>query len=177
MMELELDHSRPAHPLNYGDRRGTKIDKVIIHTTQGECPDEKKAGAALNWFANPDAQASAHFVIAPTGKIYQCVDETHAAWHAGNSAYNRRSVGIECAGDCFQKKMWTPALFASLCSLVADICKRFKIAPDQEHVMGHADVPDPRNPGKYGGAHGHTDPGKFFPWDRFFQTVKGMVKP
>jgi N-acetyl-anhydromuramyl-L-alanine amidase AmpD len=174
MLELQIE-KRPACATNYSDRRGSKIDRVIIHTTQGECSDEKKAQAALNWFADPDAQASAHYVVGPDGRIFQCVDETQAAWHAGNSAYNRRSVGIECAGDCYNAKMWTPALFASLVSLTADICKRLKIEPDRDHVIGHDTVPDPRNLGKFGGAHHHVDPWKHFPWDRFLQSLKGML--
>lgn len=165
--------SRPAHPLNYGSRRDTRISIVIVHATQGDCPDEKKAQAAVNWFANPDAQASAHYVIAHNGVVYQCVEENEAAWHAGNGVYNRRSIGIECAGDCYQKAMWTPALMASLAALTASICKRHEIPVDREHIIGHDVVPDPRDPSKFGGHSHHTDPGKFFPWDRFIQSVKG----
>jgi N-acetyl-anhydromuramyl-L-alanine amidase AmpD len=174
MVELQIDH-RPANALNYGDRRGSKVDMVIVHSTQGACSDEKKAQAAINWFADPDSQASAHYVIDQTGRIFQCVDEAQAAWHAGNSRYNRRSVGIECAGDCYDPRMWTPALMASLVSLVADVCRRLKIPPDRDHIIGHDTVPDPRNPGQFGGAHHHVDPGKHFPWIKFVEQVKGMV--
>ena len=30
---------------------------------------------------------------------------------------------------------------------------------DRTHVIGHSEVPDPNNPGLYGGSDHHTDPG------------------
>jgi N-acetyl-anhydromuramyl-L-alanine amidase AmpD len=163
---IQIEH-RPANPLNYSERRGSKIDMIVIHTTQGPT-----AQSAINWFADPDAHASAHYVISPEGKIYRCVDDTKNAWHAGNGPYNRRSIGIECAGDCYHAKMWTPELVAALHDLCRDICKRLHIPADREHIIGHDRVPNPKDPTKFGGANGHVDPGKHFDWTALYAALE-----
>lgn len=157
----------PADARNYGSRRGAQIDTIVIHTTQGSWE------GAVAWFKDFDAQASAHFVISHDGLIVQCVDEDFAAWHAGNGAVNRRSIGIECEGDCDRAETWTPALVAALCELGRDLVKRFGIRPDRDHVYGHEDVPDPRDPSKKGGAHHHRDPGRYMPWATFMAALVG----
>ena len=161
---------RPANAHNYSSRRGCKIDTIIVHTTQSN------AASAVHWFADPDAMASAHYVVGADGTITQCVPEEYAAWHAGNGAINRRSIGIECEGDCDRAETWTPALTASLCWLMRDLATRYNIIVDRDHVMGHEDVPDPRDITKKGGAHHHRDPGKWFPWTLVMTAMQNAVK-
>ena len=40
------------------------------------------------------------------------------------------------------------------------LTERYGISVDRQHVMGHCDVPDPRNPKQFGGMHHHSDPGR-----------------
>ncbi len=44
-------------------------------------------------------------------------------------------------------------------------------------IAGHVDVPDPDNPALGGGDSNHTDPGLFFPWDRFLALVGNAEDP
>jgi len=69
---------------------------IILHYTAGD-----SASNAINWFKNPQSQASAHFVIGRDGSITQMVATNRRAWHAGTSRWgeltdiNTYSVGIE----------------------------------------------------------------------------------
>lgn len=161
----------PAAHSNYGPRFNTVIDTAVIHTTEGPYH------AALNWFANPAAKASAHYVIAQTGQIGESVPEAMEAFHAGNSAVNRRSIGIELEG--YAEQGWVPpaAQMDSLVRLLADVCERHAIPLDRTHIYGHAEVDDPSNaiPNDHlGGLHHHHDPGPQFPWDDLMARVRAL---
>lgn len=156
---------RPAAPTNYGARGGQPIDLIVLHTTQGTL------GSALAWFADPTAHASAHFVIGQDGSVCQCVPLDRAAWHSGNGNVNRRSVGIECEGDCHRPDTWTAEMQDALCHLVAWLVAEHGIPADRSHIIGHDEVPDPKHPGQFGGLNHHTDPGPFAPWARIIAAA------
>lgn len=69
---------------------------LVLHYTAGTTLD-----GAVSWFKNPEAKASAHFVIDRNGSVIQLVELNKCAWHAGKSAWgniqglNRYSIGIE----------------------------------------------------------------------------------
>jgi N-acetylmuramoyl-L-alanine amidase len=73
-------------------RRAPHVDTLVIHYTASDSEIRD-----LRWLCNPDARASAHYLIGRTGKIWQLVPDTCVAWHAGNSEINARSIGIELA--------------------------------------------------------------------------------
>lgn len=88
---------------NFSGRGGWRIDGIVIHYTAGG-----KASGTIRWLCNPQARASAHFVISRDGRITQLVDLGMKAWHAGVSKMalssgemtpdaNRFTVGIELA--------------------------------------------------------------------------------
>ena len=54
------------------------IDKIIIHITQGSW------ASAINWFQNPRANVSAHYIVGRRGRVAQCVRNEDIAWHAGH---------------------------------------------------------------------------------------------
>lgn len=146
---------------NYGGDR-TKVDTVVIHTSEGT------ADSAISWFGmdhKPSGQGptSAHYLIGQDGKIYSLVPEAKIAYHAGNWDVNVKSIGIELEGKSADSSIFTLAMLASLVILVRDICRRFAIPMDRKHIIGHNEV---------SGAT-HTDPGKFFPWDKFMNTLTG----
>lgn len=145
-----------AAPQNYSSRKGTKIDMLVIHVTQGS----KKSAVA--WFKNPAAKVSAHYVVGQDGSVTSCVPEAMQAWHAANSDVNRRSVGIECEGFVDQPAMWASALYGALVRLSSDLCKRYGIPSSRVKIVGHSEVP---------GA-SHTDPGQYMPWDRFLADLQ-----
>ncbi|QDU32008.1 N-acetylmuramoyl-L-alanine amidase A [Poriferisphaera corsica] len=78
---------------NASNRWGTKVDSIVMHTTEGSGVYEN----TVRWFRNSGNNSnSAHFVIARDGRVTQMVDSTRRAWHG--TYYNRRSIGIEMSG-------------------------------------------------------------------------------
>lgn len=63
------------------------IDAIILHTSAGAWPGDAA------WLCNPASKVSYHYLIAPSGTIYELVDPQHRAWHAGASSLAGR-------GDC-----------------------------------------------------------------------------
>jgi len=76
---------------NFENRYGFSPDIIVNHITAGT-----KVSSALNWFANPAAQASSHFIVDVDGTIYQCVPIDKAAWGNGTSvkAGDNRYYGL-----------------------------------------------------------------------------------
>lgn len=148
-------------------RGGTAIDVVVIHTVQGSY------NGCISWFANPAASASAHFVVRSSdGAVTQMVEEDDTAWHAGNWSYNQRSIGIEHEGWVDDPGTWyTDELYAGSAALVRYLVAKYGIPVDRDHIIGHDEVPDPNNPGQFGGAGHHTDPGGGWDWDAFMALL------
>lgn len=141
--------------------RGAKqINYIIIHVTQGSW------AGTLNWFQDPRAQVSAHYVIRSSdGKIGQSVREKNIAWHAGNWTYNEHSIGIEHEGYVSEKKWFTDAMYRSSARLSAYLCKKYNIPIDRKHIIGHYQVP----------GSDHTDPGPYWNWDKYMRLVKSYA--
>jgi N-acetyl-anhydromuramyl-L-alanine amidase AmpD len=138
---------------------GRTIKYIIVHVMQGTLV------GTTAWFkkANP-ARASAHYSIGVKGDVVRHVQDADIAHHAGNWAYNKVSVGIELEGYV-DKLQVTDAMMTSLVQLCQDLQKTYGVSG--VNIIGHCDVPHPKDPKKKGGAHGHTDPGPKFPWDTF----------
>jgi N-acetyl-anhydromuramyl-L-alanine amidase AmpD len=164
---------------NYGARQNTHVDLVVLHTTEScRTPAAIEGGrspSAVNWFADPSAKASAHYVIGREGAIWGSVPEGEAAWHCGNALWNRRSIGIEVEGFAGKRETWSPEVMAALVALVADICQRHGIPADPAHIIGHADVPDPASPWLKGGRSHHTDPGPHLQFGALVDAVRAEL--
>ncbi|MFD6416368.1 N-acetylmuramoyl-L-alanine amidase [Streptomyces sp. NPDC060194] len=148
--------------LRYADRPDDyTIDRIVIHVTQGSY------ASALRVFRSPLHAAAAHYVVrAKDGRIAQCVQERDVAFHAGNRAYNERSVGIEHEGFVDRPEDFTDVMYESSARLAAAICVRHGFPPDREHIIAHHEVP---------GAD-HTDPGPHWDWDRYIRLVRAAEK-
>lgn len=74
-----------------------KPEGIVVHDTAGRLD----GATSVNWFMNPNANASAHLVIHRDGKVTQMAPFNTKTWHAGKSSFNGRagvnnfSVGIE----------------------------------------------------------------------------------
>ncbi|MFF4119436.1 N-acetylmuramoyl-L-alanine amidase [Streptomyces sp. NPDC001714] len=148
-----------ASPANYrtADRPSDyPIDRVVIHVTQGGYASAVKA------FQDPAHEAAAHYIVRKDGRITQLVRELDVAFHAGNRSYNERSVGIEHEGFVDRPEDFTAAMYAASARLTAAICRRYGMAVDREHVIGHVEVPGTD----------HTDPGKHWDWGRYMGLVR-----
>lgn len=159
----------PANSANYTPASrpiSGQIDKIIIHMTQGSW------SSALNWFQDPAAQASAHYTIRSwDGFLGQSVYEKDIAWHAGNWYYNQTSIGIEHEGFVSNPAWFTEALYDSSAWLSAYLCNKYGIPVDRDHIISHSEIPDPFDPGQYGGAGNHTDPGFYWDWYKYMDYV------
>src|SRR5690242_565457 len=109
---------------------------VVLHTMVGT------VSSAAYRFGLETEQASATYGIGLDGKLYQWVDERDAAWANGATGRGGRgdnldsiSIEHEDGGDYDGPR--TPALYAASIQLVADICRRYEIPCDRQHVIGH----------------------------------------
>ncbi len=147
-----------ASSANYtnSSRTGADIDVIVIHTVQGSY------AGCISWFQNSDASVSAHYVVRRSdGAITQMVHHEDRAWHAGNSEYNRRSIGIEHEGFIDRADNYTDPMLESSAALVRWLAADLGIPLDRDHIIGHIEVPRAT----------HTDPGPHWPWDRFMALV------
>jgi N-acetylmuramoyl-L-alanine amidase len=160
---IDRSYSSPGHR--------DRIRFLVIHYTHANFE------RTMQIMAGEDS--SYHYVIRenpPT--IYQLVDESRAAYHAGNSSWrgytqlNESSVGVSLVnggsgatngGD--RPTGWVPYPEAQLevaIELIKDIVKRHKIRP--ESIVGHGEIAPQRK----------VDPGPLFPWKRLADA--GLIK-
>lgn len=142
----------------------SRVHHLVLHYTDG---DEARSLATLT-----GPNVSAHYVVPLPARwvygqprIYQLVDESRRAWHAGVSAWQHRhnlndtSIGIEIVNrgptDTTQGRVWAPYpphQIDAVIALARDIIARHGIDPTD--VVGHADIAPSRK----------IDPGPRFPW-------------
>lgn len=179
------DNYAPAHwipaPLgNYAVGRPAGITNIIIHDTEGSYQ------SAIDRFADPTQGVSAHYTIrSADGDITQMVHEADTGFHAGNRAYNDRSIGIEHEGYAAHPQQWyTDTMLQASARLVAAICVKYNIVPTHTgaspgargSIIGHADIPS-EDGLHWGGNDSHTDPGSGWPWSRYMQMVQSYLVP
>ncbi|CUH76509.1 N-acetylmuramoyl-L-alanine amidase [Tropicibacter naphthalenivorans] len=126
---------------------------VVLHYTAMD-----SAEGARDWLCNPQAEVSAHYVLAEDGRLWQLVREADRAWHAGAGSWgacadvNSASVGIEIANTGYHP--FPEPQISVLEQLLAGILQRWSIRP--ERVVGHSDTALGRK----------IDPGGRFDWRR-----------
>ncbi|SFB70270.1 N-acetylmuramoyl-L-alanine amidase [Massilia yuzhufengensis] len=141
---------------------------LVLHYTVSDKPTSIKILT--------EQQVSSHYLLTDDAQpiTYRLVDETRAAYHAGNSSWknftqlNNSSIGIEIVNkgwvDTPQGRVFAPfpqPQVDALLVLVKDIVQRHGIAP--ENVLGHSDIAPLRK----------QDPGPLFPWQQLAQA--GLV--
>lgn len=148
--------------LRYADRPDDfSVDRIVIHVTEGSY------ATAVRVFRDPVHAAAAHYVIrGKDGHIAQMARELDVAFHAGNRAYNERSIGIEHEGFVDRPETLTDVMYRSSARLAADICARYEIPVDRKHIIGHNEVPGAT----------HTDPGPNWDWDTYIRLVRAAAK-
>lgn len=133
--------------------RDTMRNDIVIHN-DGANLSANTVHAALR-----HSRLSYHYFIDRRGKIYNFVDISRAAEHAGRSSYqntknwNDFSIGVCLQGSIFTT--YTPAQYASLNKLIQHLRRRYPHAPPSR-VVGHSDVAHPKGRKK--------DPGIHFDW-------------
>ncbi|MFR9675376.1 N-acetylmuramoyl-L-alanine amidase [Streptomyces sp. TR06-5] len=149
----------PADPSNYADGRSSSITHVVVHVTQGSY------AGTINWFQNPDADVSAHYVVRSSdGQVTQMVRDADTAWHARSG--NPYSIGIEHEGYVDDPTWFTDAMYRASAALTEHLCDTYGIPKDRTHIVGHSEVPN----------NDHTDPGPYWDWDYYMQLVGGSTQ-
>lgn len=177
---VDHTHGAPSHT--------SRVRHLVIHYTSS---DEARSLATLT-----GPHVSAHYVLPLPARrhdgeplIYQLVDESRRAWHAGASAWRGRtnlndtSIGIEIVNHGPDRSFaeveaaleadpevappihWAPypgAQLDALIRLARDIIARHGIRPSD--VVAHSDIAPTRK----------IDPGPAFPWQRLYEAGIGV---
>lgn len=153
-----------ASSSNFGvSERGVEdITHVVIHTVQGSY------GSCINWFKNPQAKVSAHYVVRSSdGDVTQMVREKDTAWH--DKCFNTTTVGIEHEGYVADPELWyTDAMYLGSARLTAYLAHKYDVPIDHDRILGHGDAPDCSD---------HTDPGSGWDWDHYLELVETSGAP
>jgi N-acetylmuramoyl-L-alanine amidase len=89
----------------------------------------------------PMSKVSSHYLAYEDGRMFQLVDESKRAWHAGRGSWDGETEMNSCT-----------------VGIVRAIMDRHGL--DKHHVIGHSDLAPTRKP----------DPGPKFPWKRFAEA-------
>lgn len=177
---VDHSHGAPSH--------GSRVRHLVIHYTS--------SGEARSLATLTSPHVSAHYVLPLPARrhdgeplIYQLVDESRRAWHAGASAWQGRtnlndtSIGIEIVNHGPDRSFaqveaaleadpeaappihWAPypeAQITALIRLARDIIARHGIHPTD--VVAHSDIAPSRK----------IDPGPAFPWRTLYEAGIGV---
>ncbi|HLP21871.1 MAG TPA: N-acetylmuramoyl-L-alanine amidase, partial [Chitinophagales bacterium] len=129
---------------NYSSGRNHSIDTWVNHWI-----GTGTAAGAVSWFQNCSANASAHFVTANNGTIYQVVPVANTAWHCGASGYpynNGRSIGQEHEATNANPGLWnSTAMLQASANMACYFCTQYGIATNQNNtspgICGHQNMP------------------------------------
>lgn len=155
--------SRPSP--NFDSRGNQTIDMLVLHYTDMDTTED-----AVARLCDADAKVSAHYVVSEQGEVFQLVNETDRAWHAGEShwrgsaAINSRSIGIEIAnrGHSNDYPDFPAVQMAAVIALSRDIVERYNIP--ERNVVGHSDIAFLRK----------VDPGEKFDWRALAKAGVGI---
>lgn len=129
---------------NFTTGRNHSIDTWVNHWI-----GTGTAAGAVSWFQNCSASASAHFVTANNGTIYQVVPIANTAWHCGASGYpynNSRSIGEEHEATVSNPGLWnSTAMLQASAQMACYFCNQYSIATNQNNtspgICGHQNMP------------------------------------
>lgn len=149
--ELQIDRSIQAKS------QDSRVEMIVVHYTA--------TGTDASIKILSEHNVSSHYLITDDRRpvIYQLVDESRRAWHAGVSEWygrtdiNAASIGIEIVNHGGSGTSWAPyseAQIDALITLMHDIVRRHQIKP--HNIVGHSDIAPQRK----------VDPGPLFPWKR-----------
>ncbi|SHI28349.1 N-acetylmuramoyl-L-alanine amidase [Pollutimonas bauzanensis] len=155
---LDIDRSIQAKSQN------SRVEFIVLHYTSTGNEASLKILSQLN--------VSSHYLITndPAPRVYQLVDESRRAWHAGVSEWfgrsdmNASSIGIEIVNHGREGGDWEPytaAQTAVIGALLQDIIRRHQIKAI--NIVGHSDIAPQRK----------IDPGPLFPWKQLAQQGIG----
>ena len=88
-------------------------------------------------FQDKTSKVSAHYGISGT-RVWHWVKDENVAYHSGNYAMNQKSIGIE--HDATTDHDASEQTYQTSAQLIRDICLRYNIPIDREHIIKHSQV-------------------------------------
>jgi N-acetyl-anhydromuramyl-L-alanine amidase AmpD len=151
-----------GYPDGTKGRNGRQPIAVVLHIAEGSL-----LGCDA-WFNSPNnAGSSTQYCIGKRGEIHQYVEETDAAWGNGQVRKpswrllipdvnpNLYTISIEHEG--FTGQPWTEEMYQADVWLIKQICQRWRIPIDRDHIIGHYQIDSVTRA---------RCPGTGLPWDR-----------
>lgn len=158
------------HPSPNFNERKHPVSMIVLHYTV--IPTCEEALVRLSETTNAAGKVSAHYLVDRDGSIYNLVDESKRAWHAGLGSWgglddiNSRSIGIEIVNvgltEDGKREPFPDAQINAVIKLCRDIQTRYNISPC--NIVGHSDVAPARK----------QDPGEAFPWKKLAEAGVGI---
>lgn len=145
----------------YNDRKGKRIDTLVIHASAQTTSDALMAKLV-------ERELSSHYLVDEEGEITRMVPEACRAWHAGVGEWNGEkdlnstSIGIEMCNTLFGEEPFKARQIEGLTELCLHLIDKYDIAPTQ--IIGHSDLAPTRK----------IDPGVMFPWDKMAENGVGV---
>ncbi|MBE1236778.1 N-acetylmuramoyl-L-alanine amidase [Phaeovibrio sulfidiphilus] len=144
---------------------GVPVDTLVLHYT-----GMTSGRAAFLRMMDPQAQVSAHWMVAENGALTALVPEHRRAWHAGVSFWrghtglNARSIGIEIVnpGHEYGYRPFPEPQMRAVIRLCRAILSRHPIGP--QGIVAHSDIAPVRK----------EDPGELFDWPRLAREGVGL---
>lgn len=161
-MKLE----RRASPNQNHRPLGTVIDTLVLHADAS-----KKMAGTISWILNKASRVSYHYAIGRAGHVYEFVQPTRRAWHAGKSVFhgkpncNDYSIGV-CFSNDQAGEPFPDLQVEAGAKLVASLMGLYPIP--LERITTHAAIAVP--PGR------KTDPGPLFPLTFFLSRVQHYLE-
>ena len=124
---------------NFSTETENSVELIVLHHTGGTYE------SAVNWLTNPNANVSAHVVIAKDGERTVLASPRTRTWHAGRSSYKGRNnvndfgVGVEFAGDT-NKEPLTFKQIDSFIDYFYNHLKEFFPKPDSNIITDHRTI-------------------------------------
>ena len=169
---------------DYSWEREEEITHIVLHFTSAVTispTDPYNYDTIRQIFV--DNQVSAHYLLNREGAVTRLVADDRAAWHAGKGTWgddekytnkmNKYAIGIEIMNigsyrdmaqyltrtqyDALDDELigFTDEQYETLAALVDELCEKYDIPKDREHILGHSEY----NPAK-------SDPGENFDWSK-----------
>lgn len=168
----------------YSSVREYPVEYVMVHFCSEVVNDKNDPYNAANIKKTFEKNnVSINYIILRDGTIKCWIPEERVAWHAGKGVWggdekytnkmNKYSIGIELTAIGSKNDMkqyvsssyynsipksligFTDAQYESLIALLNDICTRWSIPTDREHIIGHSEYSSLK-----------TDPGELFDWGK-----------
>ena len=146
---------KKTYGLDSWSRGGKTVKYIVLHHTAGSDFQSAYDTLKKNGF-------SAHYIIDKDGIIYYLVDESRMA--ATTAMFNSESIGIEIVNEGTPNHDYTKQQYTSLNTLIKSIVSRWKIPFDNEHIVGHFQVPSSCMGGKF-------DPSPNFIWNKICMNL------